>query len=474
MAELRADGSTAIVKGVVWHQGESDSNNGVDDYVERYIEFVESFREEFGAGADIPFVLGELSRTRDNSETFNNNINQLAIDSADPNNLVVPSGISVVSSLDLTTPATDTTHFDANGQIELGRRFAETFGALEPLPEPEPPAETVLFDFNNGGVVDGDGNDPAPESDSDFDASAEGDTIILGGLGFTVVEVITPEFSVTDGVTARTGNILSGGTTSIGGQNALGFNNPTIGTGAFDALGTTTNNGTEGTDINADESLVFTFDQNVTFTQIVLESFTGVDGFEVRVGGSLIEDDFIDGSNNGAGLGGLENLLITAGTQITFTGTGDDSTTDFRIVTLEVQVVAETSILGDFDQDDDVDVDDIDFYIGNLDTEATGELAQLDLVEDGTITIADLNFHITTLAETSNGVQGAPIGDLDLNGQVDVLGDAFALIANLGSNGEISYGLGNINGDLMVDVLGDAFLLIANLGESNDPPASAP
>ena len=486
LAELRADGSTAIVKGVVWHQGESDSNNGVNEYVERYIEFVESVRDRFGE--DIQFVLGELSRDRvdpdgtDRSVTFNTNINQLAADSADPNNLDVPSGISVVSSLGLETPRSlnptnfdaDGTHFTANGQIELGRRYVAEFGTLEPLPEPEPPAETVLFDFNNGGVVDGDGNDPAPESDSDFDASAEGDTIILGGLGFTVVEVITPEFSVTDGVTARTGNILSGGTTSIGGQNALGFNNPTIGTGAFDALGTTTNNGTEGTDINADESLVFTFDQNVTFTQIVLESFTGVDGFEVRVGGSLIEDDFIDGSNNGAGLGGLENLLITAGTQITFTGTGDDSTTDFRIVTLEVQVVAETSILGDFDQDDDVDVDDIDFYIGNLGTEATGELAQLDLIEDGTITIADLNFHITTLAETSNGVQGALLGDLDLNGQVDVLGDAFALIANLGSNGEISYGLGNINGDLMVDVLNDAFLLVGNLGLNNDPPASAP
>ena len=486
LAELRADGSTAIVKGVVWHQGESDSNNGVNEYVERYIEFVESVRDRFGE--DIQFVLGELSRDRvdpdgtDRSVTFNTNINQLAANSADPNNLDVPSGISVVSSLGLETPRSlnptnfdaDGTHFTANGQIELGRRYVAEFGTLEPLPEPEPPAETVLFDFNNGGVVDGDGNDPAPESDSDFDASAEGDTIILGGLGFTVVEVITPEFSVTDGVTARTGNILSGGTTSIGGQNALGFNNPTIGTGAFDALGTTTNNGTEGTDINADESLVFTFDQNVTFTQIVLESFTGVDGFEVRVGGSLIEDDFIDGSNNGAGLGGLENLLITAGTQITFTGTGDDSTTDFRIVTLEVQVVAETSILGDFDQDGDVDVDDIDFYVGNLDEDATGELAQLDLVEDGTITIADLNFHITTLVETSNGVQGALLGDLDLNGQVDVLGDAFALIANLGSNGPISYGLGNINCDLSVDVLGDAFLLIANLGLNNDPPASAP
>ena len=172
LAELRADGSTAIVKGVVWHQGESDSNNGVNEYVERYIEFVESVRDRFGE--DIQFVLGELSRDRvdpdgtDRSVTFNTNINQLAADSADPNNLDVPSGISVVSSLGLETPRSlnptnfdaDGTHFTANGQIELGRRYVAEFGTLEPLPEPEPPAETVLFDFNNGGVVDGDGNDP--------------------------------------------------------------------------------------------------------------------------------------------------------------------------------------------------------------------------------------------------------------------------------------------------------------------------
>ena len=173
-------------------------------------------------------------------------------------------------------------------------------------------------------------------------------------------------------------------------------------------------------------------------------------------------------------LGLLGTTTIEAGSQITFAIGGNVSNGSLRIETFEVQIVEATSILGDFDQDGDVDVDDIDFYIGNLDTEATGELAQLDLVEDGTVTIDDLNFHITTLVETSNGVQGTPIGDLDLNGQVDVLGDAFALIANLGSNGPISYGLGNINCDLSVDVLGDAFLLIANLGLNNDPPASAP
>ena len=129
LSDLRQDGSTAIVKGFIWHQGESDSSNGLSAYVERYIEFVESIRDEFGE--DIPFVVGELSRNRTNSATFNANLNQLVADSANPNNLSVPSGISIVSSLGLETPrslnpnnsSTDPTHFTANGQLELGQRY---------------------------------------------------------------------------------------------------------------------------------------------------------------------------------------------------------------------------------------------------------------------------------------------------------------------------------------------------------------
>ena len=132
LADLRAGGNTANVKGFIWHQGESDSSNGLGPYVERYIEFVESVRDEFGE--NIPFVVGELSRDRTNSVTFNANLAQLAADSADPNNLDVPSNIFLVSSLGLETPrslnpnnlATDATHFTANGQLELGQRYASS------------------------------------------------------------------------------------------------------------------------------------------------------------------------------------------------------------------------------------------------------------------------------------------------------------------------------------------------------------
>jgi hypothetical protein len=55
-------------------------------------------------------------------------------------------------------------------------------------------------------------------------------------------------------------------------------------------------------------------------------------------------------------------------------------------------------------------------------------------------------------------------GDLDFDGSVDVLGDAFVLVSNLGSS-DVGYAGGDINGDGMVSVLGDAFLLISNLGQ---------
>ena len=122
---------------------------------------------------------------------------------------------------------------------------------------------------------------------------------------------------------------------------------------------------------------------------------------------------------------------------------------------------------GDFNSDGNVDVDDIDFYSGNLGLAATGALEQLDLNDDGMVTIADHDIHVTTLVETSNGRVGTPLGDINLNGTVNVLGDAFTLVSNLNSTGPFSYGRGDMNADQRVNVLGDAFKLVGNLGASN-------
>ena len=65
---------------------------------------------------------------------------------------------------------------------------------------------------------------------------------------------------------------------------------------------------------------------------------------------------------------------------------------------------------------------------------------------------------------------GTFAGDADLNGTVDVLGDAFELVGNLGADEGInSWSQGDFNASEVVDVLVDAFLLVGNLGNSNEP-----
>ena len=124
-------------------------------------------------------------------------------------------------------------------------------------------------------------------------------------------------------------------------------------------------------------------------------------------------------------------------------------------------------LLGDFDNDGDVDLVDLDFYNGNIGEAAVGGLAALDFDADGFVGENDFQLHYGSLVETSNGQKGTLAGDLNLDGTVDVLGDAFALIANLGSSVS-SWSQGDLDGNGIVNVLGDAFLLIGNLGMNNN------
>ncbi|MDA8563716.1 hypothetical protein N9L06_04605, partial [Mariniblastus sp.] len=136
-------------------------------------------------------------------------------------------------------------------------------------------------------------------------------------------------------------------------------------------------------------------------------------------------------------------------------------------------VVSAIALLGDFEPDGDVDADDIDFFSGlvtannDAGTLVTAVNAQLDLDANGTINSEDLRIHVETLVQTSNGRVGTFFGDANLDGTVDVLGDAFILVANL--NGPGGWAEADFNQDGRVTVLGDAFSLVANLRRSNTP-----
>ena len=139
----------------------------------------------------------------------------------------------------------------------------------------------------------------------------------------------------------------------------------------------------------------------------------------------------------------------------------------YTVSNLEILATA-IVVVGDSDGDMDVDCDDLDSYVGNLDTSVAGStgLANLDIDGDEMLTLEDANEAITTLVVTSNGITGTFPGDFDCNGTVDVLNDAFVLVGNLGGP-DTMYSEGDANFDGFVDILGDAFILVGNLGESN-------
>ena len=182
---------------------------------------------------------------------------------------------------------------------------------------------------------------------------------------------------------------------------------------------------------------------------------------------------------------GTEYLLIDNGAAVsgTFTGLAEGATvsiggenegtisyvggTDgFDIV---VTAVGGAGLIGDFNGDMVVDCDDLDSYIGIINTSAAGQ-EELNLVGGDMITLEDANFHIANLVVTTNGIEGTFPGDADCSGTVDVLGDAFILVGSLGLSGR-NFGQGDFDFNGTVDVLGDAFILVGNLGMSNESPA---
>ena len=110
---LKDRGDTFELRGMIWHQGESDAGLPAGKYQEMLTEFIGRVRNDLGAKA-LPFVIGEVF---DNGKRDTVRAAQKAVAKAVP-------GVYFVSSKGLKT-FDKGTHFDAASQIELGRRFAE-------------------------------------------------------------------------------------------------------------------------------------------------------------------------------------------------------------------------------------------------------------------------------------------------------------------------------------------------------------
>lgn len=118
---LATDGHSGTVRGMLWHQGESDSNR-VGQYQSEFEALVLNIRTTVKDPA-LPVVIGELAQVK--SPTFR----ELQRKIADGD-----ERIGFASSLGLNTP--DKTHFDADAQVVLGQRYAQSLAQIRAVPEP--------------------------------------------------------------------------------------------------------------------------------------------------------------------------------------------------------------------------------------------------------------------------------------------------------------------------------------------------
>jgi hypothetical protein len=104
---------SGVLKGILWHQGESDNSpQGVEYYMDKLKILITRFRTTFNNN-NLPFVVGEIGYFG-KSTRINKVLNDV------PNQII---HTAIVSAEGLTDKG-DQTHFDAASARELGRRYA--------------------------------------------------------------------------------------------------------------------------------------------------------------------------------------------------------------------------------------------------------------------------------------------------------------------------------------------------------------
>ncbi|MHC4562211.1 MAG: PEP-CTERM sorting domain-containing protein [Planctomycetota bacterium] len=121
--------------------------------------------------------------------------------------------------------------------------------------------------------------------------------------------------------------------------------------------------------------------------------------------------------------------------------------------------------LGNFDQDEDIDADDIDLLADAIAAGSTD--SQFDINGDSVVDDQDLIAHVATLVERTDGGVGAYRGDFNLDGYVDAT-DLAIFKSNFGSTSGLGFASGNCNTDAFIDAT-DLAIFKATFGFSGTP-----
>lgn len=114
------------LKGIIWHQGEGNATeSGVGKYPAQLLNLVSNLRIDLEA-PDVPFIAGEISHLRkgEGSAAFNEMLHTIP-DFIDNSAWVSAEGLPTLDPVTSAKKNPDWTHFNRDGQLEFGRRYAE-------------------------------------------------------------------------------------------------------------------------------------------------------------------------------------------------------------------------------------------------------------------------------------------------------------------------------------------------------------
>jgi Carbohydrate esterase, sialic acid-specific acetylesterase len=120
LAKVETGKQHGIIKGILWHQGESDANEkNIPLYPERLSKLFIKFRSAVG-NDNLPILLGELGSFSKNKEGFE------LINKAIHNYTAQDAHTAVIATGDLKHKG-DSLHFNSKAQRTMGKRFAEAY-----------------------------------------------------------------------------------------------------------------------------------------------------------------------------------------------------------------------------------------------------------------------------------------------------------------------------------------------------------
>ena len=111
-----------VLKGILWHQGESDCNAELSqDYEKKLQNVINRFRKDLDA-PNVPFIIGQMGKFKENPWTAEKEI----VDKAHKAVAAKMKNVFFVSADGLTCKD-DHIHFNAPSLREFGRRYAKTY-----------------------------------------------------------------------------------------------------------------------------------------------------------------------------------------------------------------------------------------------------------------------------------------------------------------------------------------------------------